>query len=212
MHPAKGDAPAARIEKVTPLRPPEDLDLAVPEWEAFTRPGPIELPDFTTKKERPPSSARPWLREVALVPRLREVSALYGFTRIRAPEWDILSTEEERIVRLARGAPTWVPCAQTRGEGIFLRFDEDRLAAWEKRPDVTERRRILEAAHDMWRAARLLPPGQWPGARYVLLHTLAHVLIREFALECGYCASGIAERLYTQHGERAMAGVMLFTP
>jgi hypothetical protein len=156
---------------------PEDLDLAAPEWEAFTRPGPIELPDFTTKKERPPSSARPWLREVALVPRLREVSALYGFTRIDAPEWDILSTEEERIVRLARGAPTWVPCAQTRGEGIFLRFDEDRLAAWEQRADVAERRRVLEAGHDKWRAARLLPPGQWPGARYGLLHTFAHVLM-----------------------------------
>src|SRR5260370_28537065 len=119
MHPAKGDAPAARIEKVTPLRPPEDLDLAVPEWEAFTRPGPIELPDFTTKKERPPSSARPWLREVALVPRLREVSALYGFTRIDAPEWDILSTEEERILRLARGPPPGRPPAPRPPDGHF---------------------------------------------------------------------------------------------
>jgi MrfA Zn-binding domain len=191
---------------------PEDLDLATPEWEAFTSPGPIELPDFTTKKERPPSTARSWLREVALVPRLREVSALYGFTRIDAPEWDILSTEQERIVRLARSdSPSWVPCAQTRGEGIFLRFDEDRLAAWEQRADVAERQRVLEAGHDRWRAARTLPPGQWPGARYVLLHTFAHVLIREFALECGYSASGIAERIYARRGERPMAGVLLYT-
>ena len=28
--------------------------------------------------------------------------------------------------RISRGAPTWVPCAQTRGEGIFLRFSEER--------------------------------------------------------------------------------------
>ena len=41
---------------------------------------------------------RAWLPEVVLVPRLREVSALYGFTRIDSPEWDILSTDRERIV------------------------------------------------------------------------------------------------------------------
>lgn len=189
----------------------DELDLATPEWEAFTRPDPIELPDFTTRREPPPSKARPWLREVALVPRLREVAALYGFTRIDAPEWDVVSTEEDRIVRLARDAPTWVPCAQTRGEGIFLRFDEERLAAWERRPDVQSRRQVLEAGHDKWRADRRLPPGQWPGMRYVLLHTFAHMAIREFALECGYSAAGIAERIYARSGDRPMAGVLLYT-
>lgn len=189
----------------------EDVDLVAPEWEAFTQLGPIELPDFTTRREPVPASSRGWLREVVLVPRLREVSALYGFTRIDAPDWDVISTEEERIVRLTRDAPTWVPCAQTRGEGIFLRFDEDRIAAWEKRPDVQTRRHVLEAAHEKWRADRRLEPGQWPGMRYVLLHTFAHAAIREFALECGYSAAGIAERIYARSGEQSMAGVLLYT-
>ena len=30
--------------------------------------------------------------------------------------------------------------------------------------------------------------GSFPGLRYLLLHTLAQILIREFALECGYSA------------------------
>lgn len=189
----------------------DDLDLAGPEWDAFTRPSQIDLPDFTTRKEPPPAASRRWLHEVALVPRLREVSALYGFTRIDAPEWDVVSTDEERTVRLARDAPTWVPCAQTRGEGIFLRFGEAHVAEWEQRPDVEARRRVLEAAHDKWRADRRLPPGQWPGMRYILLHTFAHAAIRELALECGYSAAGIAERIYAQGGERPMAGVLLYT-
>jgi hypothetical protein len=189
----------------------DDRDLAGPEWDAFTRPGAIDLPDFTTRKEQAPAVSRQWLREVVLVPRLREVSALYGFTRIDPPEWDITSTEEDRTVRLARDAPTWVPCAQTRGEGIFLRFDEDRIAEWEQRPEVQARRHVLEAAHETWRADRRLPPGQWPGMRYVLLHTFAHATIRELALECGYSAAGIAERIYASSGERPMAGVLLYT-
>jgi hypothetical protein len=193
-------------------RPDDDeLDLAAPEWEAFTQPKPISLPDFTTEHERPPASAKPWLRNVILVSRLREVSALYGFTRIDAPEWDVTSTDDERIVHLSSTAPSWLPCAQTRGEGIFLRFDETELKNWENRPDVQARKRLLTAAHEAWRADRRLPTGGWPGMRYVLLHTFAHAMIRELALECGYSASGIAERIYAREGEHPMAGVLLYT-
>lgn len=69
----------------------------------------------------------------------------------------------------------------------------------------------LQAGHDKWRADRRLVPGGWPDVRYVLLHTFAHALIREFALECGYSASGIAERIYARSGDAPMAGIMLYT-
>ena len=106
--------------------------------------------------------------------------------------------------------PTWVPCAETRGEGILLRFSEENLRRWEKRPEVVKRVGQLTGAHDTWRRQRRLPPGRFPGARYLLLHTFAHVLIREFALECGYGASGIGERVYADP-DREMAGVLLYT-
>ncbi len=189
----------------------DGVDLITPEWRAFTRPEPIERPDFTTQRERPPAEYRGWLADVILVPRLREVAALYGFTRIDAPEWDVLSTESDRMVPISRAAPAWVPCAQTRGEGIFLRFSEDAVVAWEKRADVAGRGRVLAQANDDWRAARRLPPGSFPGLRYLLLHTFAHMLIREAALECGYSASGIAERIYAATGDEPMAGVLLYT-
>jgi hypothetical protein len=37
------------------------------------------------------------------------------------------------------------------------------------------------------------------------LHTFAQILVREFALECGYSAAGIAERIYARSGELPMA-------
>ena len=40
------------------------------------------------------------------------------------------------------------------------------------------------------------PNEGYPGVRYCLLHTLAHMLIRELALECGYNAASIRERIY----------------
>ena len=50
--------------------------------------------------------------------------------------------------------------------------------------------------------------------RYVLLHSLAHALIRQFAVECGYTTASIRERIYSRppggDGE-PMAGVLLYT-
>jgi len=36
-----------------------------------------------------------------------------------------------------------------------------------------------------------------PGGPYVLLHTLSHLLIQSLAMSCGYPASSIRERIYS---------------
>lgn len=45
----------------------------------------------------------------------------------------------------------------------------------------------------------------------MLLHTLSHLLMREFALDCGYSASSIRERIYSAAGTDPMAGILLYT-
>ncbi|SHG63706.1 DUF1998 domain-containing protein [Streptoalloteichus hindustanus] len=191
--------------------PGDELDLLTPEWAAFTASSTVDVPDFKTRREDVPRRFRRVIDNVVLVPRLREVTALYGFTRIDAPEWEVTRTNDDRRGPLSSAEPSWVPCAETRGEGIFLRFNEERLAEWETRSAVRFRaQEMLVPAHDLWRAQRHLPRGEWPGLRYVLLHTFAHVLIRELALESGYSAAGIGERIYADR-QRQMAGVLLYT-
>ncbi len=118
------------------------------------------------------------------------------------------------MVRLARAAPRWLPCSEVRGEGIFLRLPEDRVAAWEHEYHGSDSAQALRQAHRDWRERRNLPPDDgWPGERYVLLHSLAHALIRELALECGYTASSLRERIYASAGsdDEPMAGVLIYT-
>jgi hypothetical protein len=73
----------------------------------------------------------------------------------------------------------------------------------------------LRLSQQRWRAQRGLDPGSgWPGERYVLLHSLSHVLINEFSLECGYAAASIRERIYSREPSAigdAMAGILLYT-
>ena len=63
---------------------------------------------------------------------------------------------------------------------------------------------------------RKLQPVQdgFPGIRLVLLHSLAHALMRQIVLDCGYTAASVRERLYSrQPGEEGgpMAGILLYT-
>ncbi len=72
---------------------------------------------------------------------------------------------------------------------------------------------MLRGGHTGWRNARHLDPEEgYPGIRYAMLHTLSHLLIRELALECGYNAASIRERIYanTTNGT-PQAGILIYT-
>jgi hypothetical protein len=188
-------------------------DLRTPEWRVLCAPADApEQSDFKLRTVGPPLALDGVLEDVVLVERLREVSALRGFTRINAP--DELGSSGGKIVPLAREAPRWLPCSEVRGEGIFIRFPEEAVLDWEARYRDSGAAQVLREGHRAWRERRRLEPDEgWPGERYVLLHSFAHSLIRELALECGYTASSIRERLYaTSVGdEEPMAGVLLYT-
>jgi len=50
--------------------------------------------------------------------------------------------------------------------------------------------------------------------RYVFLHSLAHALMRQLALECGYTAASVRERVYSRGPEQSggpMAGILIYT-
>jgi hypothetical protein len=190
----------------------DPADLLGPEWEAFSDPaGAPAGDDFRLRPEAPPSGFAGRVEQVVLAERLREVQALVGFTRVDAPDEPRHGTER-MWAPLARNGPLWVPCAEVRGEGVFLRLAEPPLAEWERRVETSDRAQAFAEASARWRHARGLPSAAWPGMRFTLLHTLAHVLIREFALECGYGAAGLAERLYAEETEQGpMAGLLLYT-
>ena len=45
---------------------------------------------------------------------------------------------------------------------------------------------------------------------FAMLHTLAHLMIREMAFECGYPAASLRERLYFSEDQSNMAGVLIY--
>ncbi|WP_435017957.1 DrmB family protein [Tundrisphaera sp. TA3] len=191
-------------------------DLKSPEYAIFTEPNTSRnTPDFKLKVVPPPGRYAKYLEKVVLVERLREVRALVGFTRIGSPGdyEDPVEIPDDIRAPLSRKAPRWVPASEIRGEGIFLHFREDLIEEWSGR--MARHDHDFFEAHKRWRTARGLPEPEkgYPGLRFVLLHSLAHALIRQLSLECGYTAASLRERIYSRIpalGE-PMAGFLIYT-
>jgi hypothetical protein len=189
-------------------------DIKGPEWEVFIEPNPpTDWPHFLSEATSVPIKYKKQISNVLLLKRLREVNALIGFTRVEAPEESNNPEEQPPMASLCNDKPNWVPASQVHGEGIFIRFDEDALNQWEKIPAVQAINESLFHGHKGWRLKRKLSPEDgYPGIRYVLLHTISHLLIRELALECGYNASSIRERIYGDtSNEKKQAGILIYT-
>ena len=163
---------------------------------------------FETRRQALSPAVATYLAIVVAASRLREVRALLGFTRIEAPEIDPTVESFAKTAPISLHAPEWLPAVENLGEGIFMRLNPERLAEWEKFPAVRERARQLLDRYSAWRQERGLQALREPRPRLVLIHTLAHLLMRQMSLECGYSSASLRERIYAGN---EMAGLLIYT-
>ncbi len=157
---------------------------------------------------------------VVAVHRLREVACLYGFTRFEAAATSA-DGDFEDIELAVRGAPIsqgadWLPAIEQFGEGIFVHFDADRINAWLQQPSTQHRHEKLHDGYRFWAQRFTGKPPPYPGTAYVLLHSLSHALMAEIALDCGYPATALKERVYAlapkeSPGDASRCGILIYT-
>lgn len=149
---------------------------------------------------------------VNLAEKVRETRALRGFTRV-FPENDM---DDEVLQNLMRSQPPeegerWLPAHVVFGEGVFLRLNEERLQVWESRPDIVSRVRPLVERYRAIQEIRHLRD-RAISPRFILAHTLAHLLINRLTFESGYSAASLRERLFVSDDEEyPMAGILIYT-
>ena len=161
---------------------------------------------------RTPTENGKRIAAVVQLHRLREVRALVGFTRLDAVTPDIHGDFEADVMRAEIALePQWFPAVENRGEGVFLELAADDVATWLARPAVAARVATLANGYELWRKTHTTKR-PFPGGPYMLLHTLAHLLVQALAMRCGYPASSIRERIYAEEalgGQRY--GILLYT-
>ncbi|PZD72940.1 hypothetical protein C1752_02751 [Acaryochloris thomasi RCC1774] len=208
-----------RQQSPNPAQSEDVRNLKLPEWEVLSNANPdLNTANFRLKPEGPPTGYGTYFTKTVLVERLREVRALIGFTRIESPGdlSDIGDINDVTLAPLSRELPKWVPASDIRGEGIFLQFREDAIANWiERYPALEAYEEQSHMAHTQWRCARNIdnPAENFPELRYMLLHSFAHALMRQMAIECGYAAASLRERIYSSRrgDDVLMAGILIYT-
>jgi hypothetical protein len=160
----------------------------------------------------------PWdafLKNVVRVHRLREVTCLYGFTRLEPPPTS--GEDELDEIRLAvNGADLarnveWLPAIEQFGEGIFLHVAPEFLKEWLERKEIIAKALTLRE-REVRGAERFNRPPKHRGAGYWALHSLSHAFMAELALECGYPLSSLKERIYSSGPAQAdRFGILIYT-
>jgi hypothetical protein len=144
------------------------------------------------------------------VTKLKETIALTGFSRLSTNEDEKSQNQFTKGKKLLFKEPNlpennWLPAFKVYGEGIFFTLNINSLKSWEQREDVLNYFRKLlirvEKRGTTVDEAFIKP-------RNVLLHTLAHIIIDELALTCGYNSASIRERLYFHDDQ---CGVLIYT-
>jgi len=157
------------------------------------------------------------IADVVAVHRLREVACLYGFTRFDAAPTEIDGSLEELTLAVEGAALAteldWLPAVEQLGEGVFLRFDPDAVRAWMERDAAYRRVDLLYRGWERWRGGQVYGDKlRFPNATYYAVHGFSHALMNEIALDCGYPASALKERIYAvRDEERERLGLLLYT-
>lgn len=158
------------------------------------------------------------LVQVGLVRKLRETRALAGFTRIYPPvPDDVLQPDgpgnqaEVQSLSLDRHLG-WLPAIVVRGEGIFLEVQESAINQWLATNAPARRIATMVRSYNQRRRQRMLPPRALT-PKFVLLHSLAHMLIRQLSFDCGYGSASLRERIYCEQSTSSppMQGILIYT-
>ena len=140
---------------------------------------------FNAEEDTLPRYLQKYFSRIIRVTRLREVRVLLGFTRVDAPDPD--ADEQLNVVALSKGKQErWLPAAEVNGEGVFIEFNRETLAAWLKTFAISG---LSQKYSDSYRA--FCKSKGWTitvvrDAVYVLMHTFAHLMIKQMSMSSGY--------------------------
>ena len=164
--------------------------------------------DFSREAMPIEEYAIPHIKSISLIDKARVVNALVGFSRINP----VMTMDDAGFVSVKKPKTKWYPAYEVRGEGIFIEFNESDIDTWIKtHPEVVERAAKLNGNY----ADSFLGKNHRRNisAKFIMLHTISHLLITQLSFECGYSVVSLSERLYCSEASdgKEMAGILIYT-
>lgn len=150
----------------------------------------------------------PHIKSISLVNKVRVVYALTGFSRLTPA----INKKDPGFVSVKCPETRWYPAYEVRGEGIFIEFEQNAIDDWiSKNPSVLERTNCLNHNYNRSFIGQNHPRTITP--KFIMLHTISHLLITQLSFECGYSIASLSERIYCSEESdgKKMAGILIYT-
>lgn len=154
--------------------------------------------NFSSYSADIPEKYMPYFEQIAVVDRLTVTQAFTGFTRI--------TRNETNSVPISQYKKPWLPAVELSGEGVFIRFNKNKATKW-KNAHSSRYEAMKNAMNDSNFILNTF------SEVYVMLHTFAHLFIREISNICGYSTASIREKIYSEiddNNEVKMCGVLIY--
>ena len=166
------------------------------------------LGDFSREEMDIKEYKIPHIKSVSLIDKVRVVNALIGFSRISPA----MNRNDKGFVDVKESDTRWYPAYEVRGEGIFIEFEQSDIDKWIRdNPMVIERAKRISDNYSTSFIGKNHPRTITP--KFIMLHTLSHLLISQLSFECGYSIASLSERLYCSEESdgKTMAGIFIYT-
>lgn len=155
----------------------------------------------------------PFVKGISLIHKIREVEALVAFSRLEPVDIDT-EAEGEKIkkIPIKDSETNWYPGYDVRGEGIFIEFDSEAIDAW-RTQNTFVADRVEQTNENYKKSFYGSKKKREITAKFLLLHTLSHLLMKQLSFECGYNIASIKERIYCSEEKDGicMSGILIYT-
>lgn len=162
-----------------------------------------------------PDSLKQYFKSIKQVNTLALTNTQLGFGRVNMPKCRIedngtIALPDEEMQPIFDGTPADIyvmPATQTLGEGLFFAFDMDAVEKWVNEYDLNK---YYDCSLEEGSLGEFLNNeiSIYGRAKFYLLHTFSHVLMKELEFYCGYPTASLSERLYYSD---KMCGVLIYT-
>jgi hypothetical protein len=181
---------------------------------------PLTTQDLSFKDIDLPTGLHRYFTKIQQVDELKVCQVQLDFTRVEPVErvkrgHQIMNSHEGQDIYSVDTDNLFVlPANEIYGEGVFLGFNEAAIGAWyetHKTILAPMLKKLIGTYEEHGQGSgpkRKIVADGYEGAKFLLIHSLSHLLMRELEFSCGYPTASLKERLYIS--ER-MSGVLIYT-
>lgn len=162
-----------------------------------------------------PNSLQPYFKTIKQVNTVSLTNTQLGFGRVNMPTSKLddsgkIVAPGDEMKPIFDGIPSDIyvlPANQIYGEGLFFAFDMATIERWAEENDLNDHYKcqLDNGALGEFLYQEISLYGR---AKFYLLHTFSHVLMKELEFTCGYPTASLSERLYYSD---KMCGVLIYT-